>query len=56
MISLYVVNPLKLLESYWAPITTLLVSQSSFGDTLTVSGQRFGGTALGAFAGVAALS
>jgi hypothetical protein len=38
----------KLPEAYWAPITTLVITQSSLGATLTVSWQRFVGTALGA--------
>ena len=51
MLSLYLANLLKLPESYWAAITSLIVMQSTFGDTLTVSGQRFAGTAMGAVAG-----
>src|SRR5271163_1584088 len=51
MLSLYLANLFKLPESYWAPITTLIVMQSTLGDTLTVSGQRFAGTAMGAAAG-----
>src|SRR5271156_1259074 len=51
MLSLYLANLLRLPESYWAPITTLIVTQSTLGDTLTVSGQRFAGTAMGAVAG-----
>ena len=38
-------------QSYWAPITTLVISQSSPGSTLAVSWQRFIGTALGAAIG-----
>jgi uncharacterized membrane protein YccC len=29
------------LETYWAPVTTLVITQSSFGATLAVSWQRF---------------
>lgn len=38
-------------QSYWAPITTLVITQSSLGAALTVSGQRFVGTLLGALLG-----
>lgn len=39
-------------ETYWAPITTLVVTQSSLRETASISGERFIGTALGAIAGV----
>src|SRR5215469_11033269 len=42
---------LKLPQSYWAPITTLVITQSSLGATFPVSWQRFIGTALGAAVG-----
>jgi uncharacterized membrane protein YgaE (UPF0421/DUF939 family) len=51
MLSLYLANLFKLPEAYWAAITSLIVMQSTLGDTLTVSGQRFAGTAMGAAAG-----
>jgi uncharacterized membrane protein YccC len=38
-------------EAYWAPITTLMIVQSSLGAALTVSWQRFVGTALGSSVG-----
>ena len=38
-------------EAYWAPITTLVIVQSSLGAALTVSCQRFVGTALGSSVG-----
>ena len=38
-------------ETYWAAITTLVITQSSLGAALTVSWQRFAGTALGAAVG-----
>jgi uncharacterized membrane protein YgaE (UPF0421/DUF939 family) len=38
-------------ETCWAPITTLVITQSSLGAALQVSWQRFLGTALGAIAG-----
>jgi len=41
----------RLPETYWAPITTLVITQSSLGAALTVSWQRFVGTALGALVG-----
>jgi uncharacterized membrane protein YccC len=41
----------RLPETYWAPITTLVITQSSLGAALTVSCQRFVGTLLGAFVG-----
>jgi uncharacterized membrane protein YgaE (UPF0421/DUF939 family) len=41
----------RLPESYWAAITTLVITQSSLGAALSVSWQRFVGTALGAVVG-----
>ena len=38
-------------EIYWAPITTLVITQSSLGSTLAISWHRFIGTALGAAVG-----
>src|SRR5437660_9182110 len=38
-------------EAYWAPITTLVITQSSLGAALAVSWQRFVGTALGSSVG-----
>jgi uncharacterized membrane protein YgaE (UPF0421/DUF939 family) len=46
--SVLVARLLRLPEAYWAPITTLVISQSSLGAALTVSWQRLVGTALGA--------
>jgi uncharacterized membrane protein YgaE (UPF0421/DUF939 family) len=43
---------LKLPESYWAPISTIVVVQSTI-PPLTLGWQRFVGTALGAVLGVA---
>jgi|SRR5580700_1302906 uncharacterized membrane protein YgaE (UPF0421/DUF939 family) len=51
MVSLFVARLFKLPEAYWAAITTLIVMQSSLGAALTISGQRFAGTALGSLAG-----
>lgn len=41
----------RLPETYWAPITTLVITQSSLGTAIAVSGERFMGTALGAAVG-----
>jgi uncharacterized membrane protein YgaE (UPF0421/DUF939 family) len=49
--SILVARAIRLPEYYWAPITTLVVMQSTLGAALTVSGQRVAGTALGAAAG-----
>lgn len=38
-------------EAYWAPMTTIIIIQSSVGTALTVAWQRLVGTALGAAAG-----
>ena len=42
---------LRLPEAYWAPITTLVITQSSLGAALPGSWQRFVGTVLGAVVG-----
>ena len=41
----------RLPEAYWAPITTLVITQSSLGSALAVSWQRFVGTVLGSLVG-----
>ena len=51
VVSLLVARLFRLPESWWAPITTLVVTQSSLGAALKVSSQRFVGTALGAAVG-----
>jgi uncharacterized membrane protein YgaE (UPF0421/DUF939 family) len=51
MASLFVARLFRLPEAYWAAITTLIVMQSTLGAALTVSEQRFAGTALGAAVG-----
>ena len=51
VVSLLVARMFRLPEAYWAPITTLVITQSSLGAALNVSRQRFIGTALGAVAG-----
>jgi uncharacterized membrane protein YgaE (UPF0421/DUF939 family) len=49
--SLLVARLFKLPEAYWAPITTIVITQSSLGAALAVSWQRFVGTLLGAVIG-----
>jgi len=51
VVSLLVARLFRLPEAYWAPITTLVIMQSSLGAALKVSWQRFVGTALGAVVG-----
>ena len=54
--SLLVARLLRLPESYWAPITTLVITQSSLGAAFAISSQRFIGTFLGAVVGGAVAS
>jgi uncharacterized membrane protein YccC len=54
--SLLISRLLRLPESYWAPITTLVITQSSLGAALAISSQRFIGTFLGAAVGGAVAS
>ncbi len=49
--SLFVARLFRLPEAYWAPITTLVITQSSLGSALAVSRNRFVGTVLGAAVG-----
>ena len=56
LVSVLVARLFRLPEAYWAPITTLVITQSSLGAALTVSWQRFMGTALGAVVGAIAAS
>ena len=51
MASLLVARFFRLQESYWAPITTLVITQSTLGAAFAVSWQRFVGTILGALVG-----
>ena len=51
VVSLLVARLFRLQEAYWAPITTLVITQSSLGAALAVSWQRLIGTALGAVVG-----
>jgi uncharacterized membrane protein YccC len=48
VVSVLVARLVRLPETYWAAITTLVITQSSLGAALKVSGERFFGTALGA--------
>jgi len=50
-VSLLVAAAFKLPEAYWAPVSTIVVMQSTLGAAVKISGQRFAGTALGAAAG-----
>jgi uncharacterized membrane protein YccC len=49
--SLLIARLLRLPESYWAGITTLIVMQSTLGGAWAISKQRLFGTALGAAMG-----
>jgi uncharacterized membrane protein YccC len=51
MASLLVARLFSLPETYWAPVTTLVITQSSLGAAFPVSRQRFIGTVLGALVG-----
>ena len=50
--ALAVATAFRLPDALWAPISTLVVTQSKLGAALTISGQRLAGTALGASAAV----
>jgi uncharacterized membrane protein YccC len=54
--SLLVAGLFRLPEAYWAPITTLVITQSSLGAAFSVSWQRFVGTMLGAVVGAIVVS
>jgi uncharacterized membrane protein YccC len=54
--SVLVARLFRLPETYWAAITTLVITQSSLGAAVAVSGERFMGTALGAAVGAIAAS
>jgi len=51
VVSVLVARLFRLPEAYWAPITTLVITQSSLGTALAVSWQRFLGNLLGAIVG-----
>lgn len=54
LVSVLVARLFRLPEAYWAPVTTLVIAQSSLGAAFAVSWQRFVGTALGAAVGAIA--
>jgi uncharacterized membrane protein YccC len=51
VVSLIVARLFRLPEAYWAPITTVVITQSSVDAALQVSCERFLGTVLGAGVG-----
>src|ERR1700724_3709151 len=51
VVSLLVARLFRLPEAYWAPISTLIVMQSTLGAALPISAQRLAGTAMGVIAG-----
>jgi uncharacterized membrane protein YgaE (UPF0421/DUF939 family) len=51
VISLTIARLLGLPDAHWAPISTLVVTQSTLKASFSISVQRFAGTALGAFIG-----
>jgi uncharacterized membrane protein YccC len=51
VLSLLAARVVGLPEVYWAPISTMIVMQSTLGAALTISWQRWVGTALGSAAG-----
>jgi uncharacterized membrane protein YgaE (UPF0421/DUF939 family) len=53
VVSYLIARLFRLPEAYWAPISTLIVMQSTLGAALPVSMQRFAGTAIGAAVGAA---
>jgi uncharacterized membrane protein YgaE (UPF0421/DUF939 family) len=50
-VSLWVAHAFRLPEAFWAPITTIMITQSSLGAALNVSSGRLLGTALGVLLG-----
>jgi len=50
-VSFLAASAFGLAESYWAPITTMIVVQSTLGAAFKISIERLAGTALGAFLG-----
>ncbi len=51
VVSVLAARLFRLPEAYWAPITTIVITQSSLGAAFTISWQRFVGTLLGAVVG-----
>ncbi|HWY57574.1 MAG TPA: FUSC family protein [Terriglobales bacterium] len=56
VVSYLIARLFRLPEAYWAPISTLIVMQSTLGAALPVSMQRFAGTAIGAVVGAVGAS
>jgi uncharacterized membrane protein YccC len=54
VLSYLIARLFRLPEAYWAPISTLIVMQSTMGVALSISVQRFAGTGMGAAVGAAA--
>jgi uncharacterized membrane protein YccC len=54
--SLLVARLLRLPEDYWAPITAMIIMQSSLGAALPISAQRLAGTVLGTVLGALAVT
>jgi uncharacterized membrane protein YccC len=52
--SILAARSVRLPEVYWAPITSIVITQSSLGAALSVSGERFVGTLLGTVIGAIA--
>src|SRR5260370_10118514 len=48
VVSVTAARLVRLPEAYWAPVTTLVITQSSLGAAFAVSRQPFAGTAPGA--------
>jgi uncharacterized membrane protein YccC len=51
IVSYLIARLFRLPEAYWAPISTMIVMQSTLGAALPISVQRFVGTGIGAAAG-----
>jgi uncharacterized membrane protein YccC len=51
VLSVLIARLIRMPESYWAAVTTIIVMQSTLGVAWTISTQRFLGTALGAATG-----
>ena len=51
LLSLAAARLFRLPEAYWAPIMTLVITQSSLGTALSISAERFMGTVIGAAVG-----
>ncbi len=50
-VSLWIARAFRLPEAFWAPITTIMITQSSLGAALNVSSGRLVGTVLGVLLG-----